>query len=181
MLPPLLYAAAINVPVVDFRRNFLSISALSVLLVVVSALVTGFVLFVLLDDLDLGAAIALGAVISPTDVVAATSIAKRLGLPPRLVSILEGEGLVNDATALVMLRTAIAATALAASGDFNAWGAVGTSSTRSCIALAIGLVVGFVTVFVRRKLDEPILDTAISFVGAVHRLHPGGGARTHRA
>ena len=92
VLPPLLYAAAITVPVVDFRRNFLSISALSVLLVVVSALATGFVLFVLLEDLDLGAAIALGAVISPTDVVAATSIAKRLGLPPRLVSILEGEG-----------------------------------------------------------------------------------------
>jgi NhaP-type Na+/H+ or K+/H+ antiporter len=164
VLPPLLYAAAINVPVVDFRRNFLSISALSVLLVVVSALVTGFVLFVLLPDLDLGAAIALGAVISPTDVVAATSIAKRLGLPPRLVSILEGEGLVNDATALVMLRTAIAATALAASGDFNAWGTVGTFFYAVLMAVAIGLVVGFVTVFVRRKLDEPILDTAISLV-----------------
>lgn len=164
VLPPLLYAAAINVPVVDFRRNFLSISALSVLLVVVSALVTGFVLFVLLPDLDLGAAIALGAVISPTDVVAATSIAKRLGLPPRLVSILEGEGLVNDATALVLLRTAIAATALAASGDFNAWGAAGSFVYALVVALAIGLVVGVVSVFVRRKLDEPILDTAISLV-----------------
>jgi CPA1 family monovalent cation:H+ antiporter len=163
VLPPLLYAAAITVPVVDFRRNFLSISALSVLLVVVSALVTGFVLFVLLPDLDLGAAIALGAVISPTDVVAATSIAKRLGLPPRLVSILEGEGLVNDATALVMLRTAIAATALAASGDFNAWGTVGQFFYAVVLALAIGLVVGVVSVFVRRKLNEPILDTAISF------------------
>src|SRR5690349_11078212 len=87
VLPPLLYAAAITVPVVDFRRNFASISALSVLLVVGSAFATGFVLFVLLEDLDLGAAIALGAVISPTDVIAATSIGKRLGLPPRLVSI----------------------------------------------------------------------------------------------
>jgi CPA1 family monovalent cation:H+ antiporter len=163
VLPPLLYAAAITVPVVDFRRNFLSISALSVLLVVVSALATGFVLFVLLPDLDLGAAIALGAVISPTDVVAATSIAKRLGLPPRLVSILEGEGLVNDATALVMLRTAIAATALAASGDFNAWGTVGQFFYAVIVALAIGLLVGVLSVFVRRKLDEPILDTAISF------------------
>jgi len=57
----------------------------------------------LLPDLNLAAAIALGAVISPTDVVAATSIAKRMGLPARLVSILEGEGLVNDATALVLL------------------------------------------------------------------------------
>src|SRR3982751_2526844 len=125
VLPPLLYAAAINVPVVDFRRNFASITALSVLLVVVSAFATGFVLFILLDDLNLGAAIALGAVISPTDVVAATSIAKRLGLPPRLVSILEGEGLVNDATALVMLRTAIAVTGATASAAFNGWKVVG--------------------------------------------------------
>lgn len=163
VLPPLLYAAAITVPVVDFRRNFLSISALSVLLVVVSALATGFVLFVLLPDLDLGAAIALGAVISPTDVVAATSIAKRLGLPPRLLSILEGEGLVNDATALVLLRTAIAATALAASGDFDAWGTVGSFVYAVIVAVAIGLVVGVGSVFVRRKLDDPILDTAISF------------------
>jgi CPA1 family monovalent cation:H+ antiporter len=163
VLPPLLYAAAINVPVVDFRRNFVSISALSVLLVVVSAFATGFVLFMLLEDLDLGAAIALGAVISPTDVVAATSIAKRLGLPPRLVSILEGEGLVNDATALVMLRTAIAATALTASGTFNGWVVVADFGRAVIVALAIGLVVGVLSVFVRRKLNEPILDTAISF------------------
>ena len=79
VLPPLLYGAAINVPIVDFRRNFGSISGLSVLLVLVSALVTGFVLFVILEKLDLGAAIALGAVISPTDVVAATAIGRRLG------------------------------------------------------------------------------------------------------
>jgi CPA1 family monovalent cation:H+ antiporter len=163
VLPPLLYAAAITVPVVDFRRNFASISALSVLLVVVSALVTGFVLFTVLPDLNLGAAIALGAVISPTDVVAATAIAKRLGLPPRLLSILEGEGLVNDATALVMLRTAIAAAGVAASGEFNGWTVVGDFLYAVIVALAIGLVVGVVSVFIRRKLDEPILDTAISF------------------
>jgi CPA1 family monovalent cation:H+ antiporter len=163
VLPPLLYAAALTVPVVDFRRNFASISALSVLLVVVSAFATGFVLFVLLKDLDLGAAIALGAVISPTDVVAATSIAKRLGLPPRLVSILEGEGLVNDATALVLLRTAIAATALTASGAFNGWIVVGDFAYAVVVAAAIGLVVGVVSVFIRRKLNDPVLDTAISF------------------
>src|SRR4051812_30848005 len=163
VLPPLLYAAALNVPVVDFRRNFASISALSVLLVVVSAVATGFVLFVLLEKLDLGAAIALGAVISPTDVVAATSIAKRLGLPPRLVSILEGEGLVNDATALVMLRTAIAASGIAVSGEFNGWTVVGDFAHAVIVALAVGLVVGVLSVLVRRRLNEPVLDTAISF------------------
>lgn len=163
VLPLLLYAAAIQLPVVDFRRNFGSISALSVLLVVGSALLTGFVLFTILPDLDLATAIALGAVISPTDVVAATSIGKRLGLPPRLLAILEGEGLVNDATALVMLRTAIAAAALTASGTFNVWGTIADFGYAVAVAAVLGLVVGVVAVFVRRRLNQPILDTAISF------------------
>ncbi|HEY4224631.1 MAG TPA: sodium:proton antiporter [Pseudolysinimonas sp.] len=161
VLPPLLYGAAVNVPFVDFRRNFGSITGLSVLLVIVSALVTGFVLFVILEKLDLGAAIALGAVISPTDVVAATAIGKRLGLPPRLLSILEGEGLVNDATALVLLKTAIAAVGLASS--FNIWATIGSFAYSVALAVVLGVVVGFVTVLVRRKLNEPVLDTAISF------------------
>lgn len=163
VLPPLLYAAAIQLPVVDFRRNVGSISALSVVLVLVSALLTGLVLFALLPGLDLATAIALGAVISPTDVVAATSIGKRLGLPPRLLAILEGEGLVNDATALVLLRSAIAASALTASDAFDVWGAVGDFGYAVVVAAAIGLVVGVVAVFVRRRLDQPVLDTAISF------------------
>ncbi|QNO36783.1 sodium:proton antiporter [Protaetiibacter sp. SSC-01] len=164
VLPPLLYAAAITVPFVDFRRNFSTIGVLSVVLVVASALVTGFVLYMILPDLNLAAAIALGAVISPTDVVAATSIAKRIGLPSRLVSILEGEGLVNDATALVMLRTAIAATAVTASGaEVVAWNAVGEFFYAVFVAVAIGVVVGIIAVWVRRRLDNPMLDTAISF------------------
>ncbi|AYF98623.1 cation:proton antiporter [Protaetiibacter intestinalis] len=164
VLPPLLYAAAITVPFVDFRRDFAAISVLSVVLVVASALATGFVLFMILPNLNLAAAIALGAVISPTDVVAATSIAKRVGLPARLVSILEGEGLVNDATALVLLRTAIAATAATASGaDVVAWNAIGQFFYAVLVAIGIGLVVGVMAVFVRRRLDNPMLDTAISF------------------
>jgi len=164
VLPPLLYAAAITVPFVDFRRNFSTIGVLSVVLVVASALVTGFVLFMILPDLNLAAAIALGAVISPTDVVAATSIAKRIGLPARLVSILEGEGLVNDATALVLLRTAIAATAATASGaEQVAWNAIGEFFYAVFVAIAIGIVVGIVAVWVRKRLDNPMLDTAISF------------------
>jgi CPA1 family monovalent cation:H+ antiporter len=164
VLPPLLYAAAINVPIVDLRRNFTAIAGLSVLLVVVSAFVTGFVLFALLPDLDFAAAVALGAVISPTDVVSATSIGKRLGLPARLLTILEGEGLVNDATALVLLRSALAAVALSAQGiEFSALSAIGTFVYSGVVAVVVGLVVGVAAVWVRRKLDNPILDTAISF------------------
>lgn len=159
LLPPILYSAAINVPVVDFRRNFSSISALSVILVLVTAFITGYVLYLIFPDLSLAAGIAIGAVISPTDAVAATALGKRLGLPPRLVTILEGEGLVNDATALVLLRSAVAATA----ATVSFWGAVGDFAYAVVLAALVGLIVGVVTVFVRTKLHDPILDTAISF------------------
>ena len=159
LLPPILYSAAINVPVVDFRRNLTSISLLSVALVLVTAFITGYILYRVFPDLSLAAGIAIGAVISPTDAVAATALGKRLGLPPRLVTILEGESLVNDATALVLLRSAIAATA--ASVAF--WDVAADFVFAVTVALAIGLVVGFVTVFVRSKLRDPMLDTAISF------------------
>ncbi|MGO2751658.1 MAG: cation:proton antiporter [Pseudoclavibacter sp.] len=159
VLPPILYSAAVNVPLTDFRRNLRSITGLSVLLVIISAFGSGLLLYALLPDLNLAAAIALGAVISPPDAVAATAVGKRLGLPPRLVTVLEGEGLVNDATALVMLRSAIAATA----GALSFWGAVGDFVLAVTLAVVLGAVVGAVTVYVRSKLDSAVLTTAISF------------------
>lgn len=159
VLPPLLYSAAVNVPVLDLRRNIGPIAGLSVVLVIVSALVIGVLLHLLVPAIPLAAGVALGAVVSPTDAVAATSIGKRLGLPPRLVTILEGESLVNDATSLVLLRTALAAIA----GSFVFWEALGTFAFAVVVAIVVGLLVGFVTVWVRSKLDNPVYDTAISF------------------
>lgn len=159
VLPPILYSAAVNVPITDFRRNMKAITGLSVVLVVASAGVIGLLLWWLLPELSLPAAIALGAVVSPPDAVAATSIGKRLGLPPRLVTVLEGEGLVNDATALVLLRSAIAATA----GAVSFWGVIGDFAYAVLVAIAVGVLVGAVTVWVRSKLDDPVLTTAISF------------------
>ncbi|MEG9246700.1 sodium:proton antiporter [Arthrobacter sp. Soc17.1.1.1] len=159
ILPPLLYAAAIKTPVTDFRRNITPIASLSVALVVVSAFATGLLLHALLPGLGLAAAVAVGAVISPPDAVAATSIGRRLGLPPRLLTVLEGEGLVNDATALVLLRSAIAASAGALSG-FGA--AVADFAFAVVVAVVVGYAVGAVTVFIRSRLDDPVLDTALS-------------------
>ncbi len=159
ILPPLLYAAAIKTPVMDFRRNLTPIASLSVALVVVSALVTGLLLHALLPGLGFAAAVALGAVVSPPDAVAATSIGRRLGLPPRLLTVLEGEGLVNDATALVLLRSAIAASAGALSGVGSA---VADFAFAVVVAVLVGYFVGVVTVFLRARLDDPVLDTAIS-------------------
>lgn len=160
VLPPILYSAAVTVHATDFRRNVKAIGGLSVLLVVLSALAVGFLLHWLIPDLGLAAAIALGAVVSPPDAVAAISIGKRLGLPPRLVIVLEGEGLINDATALVMLRSAVAATA----GVVSLWDVVGDFAFAVVAGLVIGLAAGLLTVWVRAKLNEPVLTTAISFV-----------------
>ncbi|WP_434445003.1 cation:proton antiporter [Lentzea sp. E54] len=161
VLPPILYSAAVNVPVVDFRRNFATIGSLSVLLVVVSAFGTGLLIWWLIPEIGFAAALALGAVISPPDAVAATSIGKRLGLPPRLVTILEGEGLVNDATALVLLRTAVLAiTASVTFGD-----ALGDFAYALVVGVLIGLVVGLVSVWARSRIQgQPVLTTAISYV-----------------
>lgn len=160
VLPPLLYAAAVNVPTTDFRRELGTISALSVGLVVVSAFVVGFILWRIFPELGLAGAVAVGAVVSPPDAVAATSIGKRLGLPGRLVTILEGEGLVNDATALVTLRTAIAAVGT----SISFWGVLGDFAYAVTVALLIGGIVGAVSVWLRSQLSQPVQTTAISFI-----------------
>jgi len=159
VLPALLYATAVELPAMDFRRDFASISALSVGLVVLTALGMGLLMRVLIPDLPWPAAIALGAVLSPTDAVA-TKITKRLGAPPRVVTVLEGEGLLNDASALVILRSAVAASAITVTfgqmiGDFL-WAVVA--------AVLCGALVGFISLWVRRALPSPALTTAISFV-----------------
>ncbi|RKQ36139.1 cation:proton antiporter [Kocuria tytonis] len=160
VLPLLLYAAAVNMPATDFRRNLGAITALSVVLVVASAFVVGLLVWWLLPDLGFAAAVALGAVVSPPDAVAATSIGKRLGLPNRLVTILEGEGLVNDATALVMLRSAVVATA----GAISAGGVLADFGYAVAVAVLVGIVVGWVSIRIRARLEQPVTSTAISLV-----------------
>lgn len=159
VLPPILYAAAVNVPVLDLRRNIGPIAGLSVVLVIVSAIIIGALIHLVVPAIPFYAGVALGAVVAPTDAVAATSIGKRLGLPPRLVTILEGESLVNDATSLVLLRTAIAA----AAGGFVFWDAIGQFAYAVVIAIVIGLVIGVLTVWLRSKIMNPVYDTVISF------------------
>lgn len=159
VLPPILYAAAVNIPIVDFRRNAKAITGLSVVLVFVSAFVIGTVLHLLLPQLSLPVAVALGAVVSPPDAVAATSIARRIGLPPRLVMMLHGESLVNDAAALVLLRSALAA----AAGAVAFAGVIGDFAYAVATAVIIGFLVGHATVWMRSHLDSVVLNTTISF------------------
>ncbi|WP_420111159.1 cation:proton antiporter [Pseudactinotalea sp.] len=161
VLPPLLYASAVRVPVIDLRRNFTMIGWLSVLLVITSALAIGGLVHWLVPSIPFAAGVALGAVVSPTDAVAATSIGKRLGLPPRLMTVLEGESLLNDASALVLLRTAVVAVTMS---SFSLGDAVWEFGRAVAIAVAIGLAVGYGSVWLRSRLRDPVLTTAVSFV-----------------
>lgn len=159
VLPPLLYSAAVGLPSMDFRRDFTAIGGLSVLLVVLSSVLMGLLFRWLVPGVDLATAIALGAIVSPTDAVA-TSIVKRLGASPRSVTMLEGESLLNDASALVLLRSAIAATA----ASVSLWEVVGDFVYAAGVAVAIGVPVGWIGLRIRKRLQTAALSTAMSFV-----------------
>ncbi|GAA1835084.1 cation:proton antiporter [Microlunatus capsulatus] len=158
VLPPLLYSAAVSMPAMDFRREFPAIGGLSVLLVVVTSVVLGAFLSWVVPGLSLWWGIAIGAVISPTDAVA-TSIVKQVGVSGRVVSILEGESLLNDATALVLLRTAVAG----ASASVTLGGALGDFAQAVAVAVVLGFVVGKVNLRVRERVADPTVNTVLSF------------------
>lgn len=159
LLPPLLYATALRTSLVDFRRNRLAILQLSVGLVLASTFVTALVVWWLLP-VPFAVAVAVGAVVAPPDAVAATAVARRVGMPRRMVTVLEGEGLVNDATALVTLRTAIAAT----SSTVSFWG-VGLDFIGTAVGgVLVGLVVAVVTGKIRKIIQDEITDTAVSLM-----------------
>jgi NhaP-type Na+/H+ or K+/H+ antiporter len=172
VLPPLLYSASVSMPSMEFRREFTAISGLSVLLVVASAVALGFLFAWLIPGLGLPTGIALGAIISPTDAVA-TSIVKRVGVSPRIVAVLEGESLLNDATALVVLRTAIAATA----ASVSLWGVLGDFVFAVVVAVIIGYLVGKLNLLVRSRVTDATVNTVISFavpfVAAIPAEHFG--------
>ncbi len=158
-LPPLLYAAALNTSLVDFRRNRRPIALLSVGLVIATTLTVGLVAWWLLP-IEPSIAFALGAVVAPPDAVAASAVARRVGMPRRMVTILQGESLVNDATALVALRTAL----VAAAGTVSAF-EVGMDFVYTAAGgVAVGLGVALVTGKLRRRIDDEITDTAVSLV-----------------
>lgn len=157
ILPPLLFSAAVQMPTQDFRRNLGTISSLAIVLVIVSSLTVGAFLHVLLK-LDYPTAIALGAIMSPTDAVA-TSIVKRQGVSHRLIIILEGEGLMNDAAALVLLRTAIAS--LGAS--VSLWSIAGSFIWSILGALLVGFIIGHLTLRIRARITHGHASTLVAF------------------
>ena len=160
ILPPLLYVSAYFTGLRELRRNLRPISLLAVGLVLMTMAGVAVVAHEI-ADLPWASAFVLGAVVSPTDPIAASAIGRRLGVPHRLLDIIEGESLVNDGTALVLLRTAIAA---AVTGEFSMWEASGRLVVNIVGGIAVGLAVGYVIRRVRRLLDNPPLEVTLAFL-----------------
>jgi CPA1 family monovalent cation:H+ antiporter len=176
LLPPLLYPAALFTSWRDFRANLNAISLLAIWLVLFTTAVVAVVAHAL-SGLPWAAAFALGAIVSPTDAIAATAIANRLGVPRRIVTILEGESLINDATALVAYRFAIAALS---GGRFSLFEASGRFVLVALGGAAIGLAIGWLASQVQRRLDDPPVQITISLLTPfaayipAERLHVSG-------
>jgi monovalent cation/hydrogen antiporter len=159
-LPPLLYAAALRTSLVDVRANRQAIGIMAVGAVVFTTVLVGLVAWAVIPGVSPAGAFALGAVVSPPDAVAATTIARKVGMPRRIVAILESESLLNDATALVALRTTMAAI-LASVSVLEVGG-------RFVLAAGGGIVVGLamaaVLAMARKRVQDPVLDTTLSLV-----------------
>jgi monovalent cation/hydrogen antiporter len=161
VLPPLLYSAAFFTSLRDFRAGARTISALAVGLVVATTVGVAVVAHAFVEGLSWGSAFVLGAIVSPTDPLAATSIARRLGVPRKLVTIVEGESLVNDGTGLVAYRVAVIAVV---SGSFSAAQAGGLFVLSVVGGVGVGLAVGWLVRQVRRRLDNPPAEITISLL-----------------
>ena len=161
ILPPLLYSAAFFTGLRDLRANLRPISLLAIGLVAVTTIGVAMVAHAAIGGLSWAGAFTLGAIVSPTDALAATEVARRVGAPRRVVSIIEGESLVNDGIALVLYKTAVAA---AVAGTFSLWDASWHLVVNVIGGIAVGLAVGWVVRQVRRRVDDTPTEVAIALL-----------------
>ena len=172
ILPPLLYVAAFFTPLRSLRANLGIIGSLAVGLVVVTALSVAAVVHALLPGIPWAVAIALGAIVAPPDAIAAAAITSRLAVPRRIVSVLEGESLLNDATALTIYGIAIA---VAVGGSFRASAGVGTFAGAMLGGAAIGLAVGWIIAKVRARIEDTPVEVTISLLTPYAAFLPAQG------
>jgi CPA1 family monovalent cation:H+ antiporter len=163
-LPPLLQASAFRTDWRAFRSNLRSILLLAVGAVIFTAFCIGAVARWLVPEMSWATALALGAIVAPPDAVAAAAVLQRLRLPRRIVSVLEGESLINDASALVLYKLAVGAAM--AGGTLAAGGGVLTFLALAAGGIAIGWAVAQVTLFVLHRLDDVMLETTTGFLAA---------------
>ena len=161
ILPPLLYSSAFFTSLRDLRAAVRPIGVLAIGLVIATMVVVAVVAHMAVDGMSWSAAFVLGAVVAPTDPIASTAIMRRLGVPRSTVTVVEGESLVNDGSALVFYRVAVTAAVAGSFSVFDAswrlvWSIVG--------GIAIGLAVGWAVAAVRRSLDNPPVEVTIGLI-----------------
>jgi CPA1 family monovalent cation:H+ antiporter len=160
-LPPLLFEAAFTTPLRELRRNLWPIARLSIGLVLVTIVAVAAVAQALVPGLGWAAAFALGAIVAPTDAIAATGVFRRLGVPRLVLTLVEGESLFNDATALIAYRSAVLAVT---AGTFVLADGVAGFAIASVGGIAIGLVVGYVLARIVTWLDDPPVEVLVSLL-----------------
>ncbi|WP_263165729.1 Na+/H+ antiporter [Streptomyces sp. SCSIO ZS0520] len=177
VLPPLLYTAASDSSYLDLRAQLRPVALLSVGYVLFATLVVGWAAYLLVPDLPLTAALVLGAVVAPPDAVAATAVARRAGLPSRITTILQGESLVNDATAITAFKVALAA----AVGEGASWaGGIGEFLLAAVGGVGIGLLLMVPLHWLRTRLTEALLQNTLSLLipfvayAVAERVHASG-------
>ncbi|MEU0374790.1 Na+/H+ antiporter [Streptomyces sp. NPDC006283] len=177
VLPPLLHLAALDSSYLDLRANLRPVALLSVGYVLFATVAVGCLAYLLVPDMPLPAALVLGAVIAPPDAVAATAIARRLGLPARITTILQGESLVNDATAITAYKVALAA----AIGAGASWGAGFQEFVLASVGgIGVGLVLMIPIHWLRKHLQEALLQNTLSLLipfiayAAAEQVHASG-------
>jgi CPA1 family monovalent cation:H+ antiporter len=173
ILPPLLYSSAFFTSLRDLRRNIRPLSLLAVALVFVTMLAVAAVCHAAISGLSWPVCFVLGALVAPTDAVAANAIASRLGIPRRLATLIEGESLINDATALVAYRYAVAAVV---TGSFAFWHATWHFVVDVAGGVAIGLAVGFVLRQIRRRMNHSPTEIAIALLSGYFAYLPAQAA-----
>ncbi|OMC33693.1 Na+/H+ antiporter [Mycobacterium sp. GA-1841] len=161
ILPPLLWSAGLESSYVALRRNIRPVGFLAVVLPLVTTFVVGLVAFHTVPELTIAAALTLGAIVAPPDAVSATAVGRRLGLPRRTMTLLGGESLLNDATALTAYKVALGA----AIGTAASWGSgLSTFALAAVGGVVVGWVLGMVVHFIRTRLDDPLIESALGLV-----------------
>ena len=176
-LPPLLYIAAFDTAIRDVRELLRPIVSLAVGLVLATTATVAVVVHTVLPEIGWPAAFALGAIVSPPDAVAAVAVMRRLSVPPRLVTLLEGESLFNDATALVAFQVAVAAMTTA---SFSLPAATASFGVVGAGGILVGVGVGTVVALVRKHLTDAPVEITVSLLTpfaaylAAEQLHVSG-------
>lgn len=161
VLPPLLYSAALDVTWQSFRQSLRQIRRLGIVLVIVTAIVVGAVAYLLVPDMTLPAAILVGAIVAPPDAVSAAAIGRKLGLPRRVMTVLSGESLINDAASLTLVRVF---TLIIAGESLTLWEDAGIFALAIVVGLLVGGVLGVLVHWLRMRLGDPVIATIMSIL-----------------